>query len=291
MLGRSDLLRTVVILMAAVLVAVWLVWAFTGDADAQGVCETPCRSFCRGLDHRSPERAPWHLEESERLGADRCWCYCCDVTYTYSWQVSIPLPRGGPTATRRPSTATPRPTQTATVPPTATAIPVTATATATVTRVNTPIATATPAPTETAVFPTATPVPPTATPAPIPAPATKSVAPPETVLAQPADPGRACIPAHAAAPVRLVPDAIRLRLVDLRQRYRANSAGRGWPPGLRAAYRAAAGRQGIAGVRIGAPGRVVDGEAFGGVDAVRGRQALRVFGAGRWQSSALAVVT
>ena len=185
---RDKRLRAVPILAAALLMAAGFTWLISPAADAQNNCPP------RVADCGEP---PWQPTRP-----------------------STPSPTAvqTATATRRPATADPTATSSPTVTaiaatptatmtpfaPTATAIAVTETPEPEPTRVNTPTstATATPAPATTpASMSTKTP---TAEP---PATAAKPVSTqiPQARIAIAVDPGRHCIPHHAAAPVRLCP--------------------------------------------------------------------------------------
>ena len=179
---RDKRLRAVPILAAALLMAAGFTWLISPAADAHNDCPP------RVADCGDP---PWPPAPT-----------------------ATPSPTATPpaTATRRPPTAVP----TAPFSPTPTAIAATSTPKPTFTRVHTPTSTATVTPTSTAtVTPTSTAtVTPTSTPtlAPVsvsvpPAATVKPVSTqiPGTRIAARPDPGRNCIPHHAAAPVRLCP--------------------------------------------------------------------------------------
>ena len=231
MFGRSERLRIVLIITAALVLAGLFVWSFSREVDAQGVCDGPCAAFCDELNSSDPQYAPWRLERSRDEG-ELCWCECCDSSGDRSWQVRLPNPgvepTDRPTATRIriratstaiAATSTPEPTSTRvntptleptwTINPTEPAAPDTPTATKSATSV--PLPSTTPSSTSTALTPrpsassTASSTP---SAGPSSTPTWATVKPTTTRFSngkRAVDPGRNCIPTHAGAPVRLCP--------------------------------------------------------------------------------------
>ena len=217
---KNERLRIVLILTAASLLAALFLWSLTRDVDAQGgLCPTgdtvtagigpllgssgSCEVCCDGQNGAYWRRLPnWHS-----------YCYPDrQPTATPTRKPVVSTPRPGPVDTPWP-TAMPTATRTR-IAPTSTAIAVTETPEPTSTRVNTPIATATLSPTDPVPATATAVVASTATATPSPAPATETAGPavkpitteiPMAGIAAAPDPGRACIPTHAGAPVRLCP--------------------------------------------------------------------------------------
>ena len=192
---KNERLRTVLMITAGLLLAALFLWSLTRDVDAQG-------GLCPTGDTVTAGIGPL-------LGSSGSCEVCCDGQNGAYWR-RLPNWHSYCYPDRQP-TAMPTATRTR-IAPTSTAIAVTETPEPTSTRVNTPIATATLSPTDPVPATATAVVASTATATPSAAPATETVGPavkpitteiPMAGIAAAPDPGRACIPTHAGAPVRL----------------------------------------------------------------------------------------